>query len=524
MIMLEFLTSIPWWLWIIVVLALIAIRDIFIQRRHTISHNFPIVGHFRYMLERIGPELRQYIVANNREELPFNRSQRRWIYTSAKKNNNYEGFGSDQDFAAPNYPFVRHALLPFHVPNDHINSKMPDFVPCAKVIGLANGRKKPYRPHSVVNISAMSYGSLSARAIESLNIGAMGAGSFHNTGEGGVSPYHLKGSDVVFQIGTAYFGIRDEIGNFSMEKLSALVEKCPQIKAIEIKLSQGAKPGKGGVLPASKITPEISEIRGVPMHKDVISPNRHSAFNSVEEMLDLIELIAEKTGLPVGIKAAVGRMSLWHKLAAEIKKRGTGPDFITIDGGEGGTGAAPPAFANHVSLPFIYGFSSVYKIFKQEAITDKIVFIASGRLGLPAETVKAFAMGADLVNVAREAMLSIGCIQAQKCHNNTCPSGVATQNKWLQSGINVKLKSKRVTSYLSILRKEVLDMSHACGYEHPCQFALKDVDLSMGDNNYTKSMAEIFGYEKELVPFEGMETYYNCEYLGSKPVSLLAKN
>lgn len=476
------------------------------------------------MLERMGPELRQYIVANNREELPFNRSQRRWIYTSAKKNNNYEGFGSDQDFTAPNYPFVRHALLPFHVPDDHINSQLPDFVPCAKVMGLANGRKRPYRPYSIVNISAMSYGSLSARAIESLNVGAMEAGVFHNTGEGGLSPYHAKGADVVFQIGTGYFGVRDEDGNLSIEKLVELVNKYPQIKAIEIKLSQGAKPGKGGVLPASKITKEISEIRGVPLHKDVISPNKHSAFNSIEEMLDLIELIAEKTGLPVGIKAAVGRMSLWHKLASEMKKRGSGPDFISIDGGEGGTGAAPPAFSNHVSLPFIYGFSSIYKVFLQEELTDRIVFIASGKLGLPAETVKAFAMGADLINVAREAMLSIGCIQAQKCHNNTCPSGVATQNKWLQSGIDVKLKSKRAANYFKTLRKEVLDMSHACGYEHPCQFAMKDVDLSMGDNNYTKSMKDIFAYEKKLVPFEEMKEYSGCEYLGSRPKPMLSQN
>lgn len=513
--MLDIIKEITWWQWLLFALVIIAVRDI-IQRKHAVMHNFPIVGHIRYLLERIGPELRQYIVANNREELPFSRTQRRWIYTSAKQQNNYEGFGSDQDFTLPNYPFLRHALLPFNVPSNHINTTKPDFVPCAKVIGLANKRKKPFRPYSVVNISAMSFGSLSARAIEALNVGAHEAGCYHNTGEGGLSPYHAKGADVVFQIGTGYFGVRDEHGNFSMDKLLELVDKFPQIRAIEIKLSQGAKPGKGGVLPAAKITHEISAIRGVPMHKDVISPARHSAFDSIEEMLDFIELIAEKTGLPVGIKAAVGRMALWHKLADEMKKRGTGPDFITIDGGEGGTGAAPPAFANHVSLPFIYAFSSVYKAFKNEDLTDRIVFIASGKLGLPADSVKAFAMGADLINVAREAMMSIGCIQAQKCQTNNCPSGVATQKKWLQNGIDVELKSKRTANYFKTLRKEILDISHACGYEHPCQFAMKDVDLSMGDNNYTKSMVDIFGYEKKAVVFKGMQELVNCEYLGEK--------
>ena len=248
----SFLTSLPWWVFLLVAVLILAIKDIFFNRHHTIQHNFPIVGHLRYMLEKIGPELRQYIVANNREELPFNRSQRSWIYASSKKENNYQGFGTDQDIHSPGYIFINPSLLPYAIPKEHPNTQEKDFLPCAKVIGAYNKRQRPYRPRSIINISAMSYGSLSKAAITAMNKGALHAGCYHNTGEGGLSPYHQNGADVIFHFGTGYFGVRDEAGNFSLKKLKALVEAHPYIRAIEIKLSQGAKPGKGGVLPAKK--------------------------------------------------------------------------------------------------------------------------------------------------------------------------------------------------------------------------------------------------------------------------------
>jgi len=360
----------------------------------------------------------------------------------------------------------------------------------------------------------MSFGSLSARAVESLNRGCAMAYCYHNTGEGGLSPYHKTGADVIFHIGTGYFGVRDDEGRFNMEKLVKLVEENPFVRAIEVKLSQGAKPGKGGVLPASKITREISEIRHVPMGKDVLSPPNHSAFHDVRSMIDFIEDIAEATGLPVGIKSAVGRLGEWEELAKVMKETGKGPDFITIDGGEGGTGAAPPSFADHVSLPWIYGFAEVYKIFKKHNITDRVVFIGSGKLGLPAAAAMAFSMGADLVNVAREAMMSIGCIQAQLCHTNRCPSGVATQSKWLQRGIDVQDKSVRAHFYFKNFRKELVEMTHACGYEHPCQFTMDDVDLTVGDKNLIKTLAQSFMYHKTVVPFESMKALSECPHLG----------
>ena len=510
---LDFIKSIPWWGWVLIVLVLVAIKDIFFSKKHTILHNFPIIGHFRYMLESIGPELRQYIVANNREELPFNRIERGWIYASAKNENNYEGFGTDRDIYSANYVFINNAMLPYKLAMDHPNKKDPYFLPCAKVMGDGR-RKRPYRPASIINVSAMSFGSLSARAIESLNKGCGLANAYHNTGEGGLSPYHRTGSDVVFHFGTGYFGVRDEDGNFSMEKMVELVQNNPQVRAIEVKLSQGAKPGKGGVLPGSKITREISEIRGVPMGKDVLSPPTHSAFSTVPELVDFVESIAEATGLPVGIKSAVGKLDSWKELAKIMTETGKGPDFISVDGGEGGTGAAPPSFADHVALPWVFGFSDVYKIFKQHGLCERVVFIGSGKLGFPAKAAMAFAMGVDCINVAREAMLAIGCIQAQVCHNNTCPSGVATQNKWKQRGINIEDKSKRTHFYFKNFRKELLEITHACGYEHPSQFTMDDIEFSLGDRNLIKTLAESFGYNKVPVQFTSVGDCMTCPHLG----------
>lgn len=515
-VILEFMSQISWWLWIIIVIILIAIRDVFFQKKHTVSHNFPVIGHFRYILEKIGPELRQYLVANNREELPFNRIERGWIYASAKKENNYEGFGTDRDIYAHQHIFINNAMMPFKIDENHPNTIDKCFLPCAKVFGAYNNRKKPYRPASIINVSAMSFGSLSAKAIESLNKGIKLADAYHNTGEGGLSPYHRYGGDVIFQIGTGYFGVRDKNGHFSMEKLEKLVTDNPFVKAIEIKLSQGAKPGKGGVLPAAKITKEIAAIRGVEMGKDVISPPNHSAFSNVHEMVDFIESVAEKTGLPVGIKAAIGKLDQWKELADIMLKTNKGPDFISVDGGEGGTGAAPPSFADHVSLPWVYGFSDLYKMFQNYGLSERIVFIGSAKLGFPAKGAMAFAMGADCINVAREAMMSIGCIQAQICHTNHCPSGVATQSKWLQSGINPTLKSERLAQYFRTFRKELVEITHAAGYEHPCQFKMSDIDVNVDDHHLSKELDKTYMYEKTPVPFTSVQDLKDCIYLGGK--------
>lgn len=511
--MIAFLGSISWWLWIIILIVIVAIRDI-IQKKHTISHNYPVIGHIRYLFESIGPEIRQYFIANNREEKPFNRIERGWIYASAKKENNYEGFGTDRDIYEHQHIFINNAMMPYQIDKNHPNNEDKSFLPCAKVIGEFNSRKKPYRPASIINVSAMSFGSLSAKAVESLNKGVKLANAYHNTGEGGLSEYHSHGGDVIFHFGTGYFGVRDYDGEFSMEKLVKLVEDNPFIRAIEIKLSQGAKPGKGGVLPGAKITPEIAKIRGVEVGKDVLSPPNHKAFSNVPEMVQFIESIAEATGLPVGIKAAIGKLEQWRELADIMKKTGNGPDFITIDGGEGGTGAAPPSFADHVSLPWVYGFGDLYKLFLKKELTERVVFIGSGKLGFPGKAAMAFAMGIDCINVAREAMMSIGCIQSQVCHTNKCPSGVATQSKWLQNGIDPTLKSVRLAQYFKTFRKEFVEITHAAGYEHPCQFKMSDIEVNVADHNLSKKMNRTHNYRKTLVPFNSMQELKDCIYLG----------
>ncbi len=511
---LEFFTQISWWVWLLVILLVVAIRDIFIQKSHTISHNYPIVGHLRYWLESIGPEMRQYFVANNREELPFNRIERGWIYASAKKENNYEGFGTDRDIYAHQHIFVKNQMMAFQPPEAHPNNHHKDFIPCAKVMGAYNKRKKPYRPASVINVSAMSFGSLSAAAVEAMNKGVAKANAYHNTGEGGLSSYHKQGGDVIFHFGTGYFGVRSADGNLSIEKLVQLVQDNPCIKAIEIKLSQGAKPGKGGVLPGAKITQEIAEIRGVEVGKDVLSPATHKAFSNVHELMQLIETIAEATGLPVGLKGAIGKLNQWEELADIMVETGKGPDFITVDGGEGGTGAAPPSFADHVSLPWVYGFSALYKVFQKRNLTHRIVFVGSGKLGFPAKAAMAFAMGVDCINVAREAMMSIGCIQAQVCHTNKCPAGIATQSKWRQSGINVPLKSERLAQYFKTFRKEFIEITHAAGYEHPCQFSMYDIQVNVDDIDLSRNLRTTYGYNKTKVDFDGMQKLYDCKYLG----------
>ena len=466
-----------------------------LQRKHAILRNFPIVGHFRYWLEAVGPELRQYIVTDNNEERPFSRDQRRWVYASSKQENNYFGFGSDQDMELQsNHLIIKHHTFPLQTPVPGDPTYDPQFtIPCAKVLGAARGRAKAFRPASVINVSGMSFGSLSGPAVESLNRGAGIAGCLHNTGEGGISPYHLNGGDLIWQVGTGYFGCRGADGRFSMARLSETVARCPQIRAIEIKLSQGAKPGLGGLLPKAKISAEIAEARGIPRDRDCASPAAHSAFGDVDGLLDFVEAIAAATELPVGIKSAVGDSTFWTNLARLMSTGTRGVDFITIDGGEGGTGAGPLVFTDHVALPFKIGFSRVQKILHDEGVHQRIVFVGSGRLGFPEAAVFAFGLGCDLINVGREALLAIGCIQAQRCHTNHCPTGITTQHPWLIRGLDPTLKAARLANYVVALRKELLSLSRACGVLHPALITADHLELL--DSRFgSKTVAELFGY------------------------------
>jgi glutamate synthase domain-containing protein 2 len=461
-------------------LVLVACYDIFVQKKHTILHNFPIVGHIRYWLEQIGPEMRQYWVANDKEEMPFNRDERSWIYASSKGENNNFGFGSTEQQYSIGYPIIKHAAFPFPEHNAKYSSDDKSYVPCLKVMGQSHERARLYKPQSVINISAMSFGSLGARAVAAMNIGAREANCFHNTGEGGVSKYHGHGADIMWQLGTGYFGARDSNGKFSLDVVARKVEENEFIRCIEIKLSQGAKPGKGGILPGKKVTAEIAQARDISIGQDCISPNAHSEFDTVDELIDWIEQIADRTGLPVGVKSAIGSIGFWETLAQRMRTRGEGPDFITIDGSEGGTGAAPLTFVDHVSLPFKIGFGRVYQVFQHVGISQSVIWFGSGKLGFPDRAVVAFAMGCDAIQIARESMIAIGCIQAQKCHTDHCPAGIATQNHWLQAGLNVEDKAERMARYIQSFRKELLSLSYACGYQHPCQFSGKEIEFSTG--------------------------------------------
>lgn len=469
-----------------------------LQRRHTIVRNYPIIGHLRFVLEAVGPELRQYIVTDNDAERPFSRDQRRWVYTSSKLTNRYFGFGTDNDLErVHNYPIIKHAAFPVPAPDGEPNHPDPAVpLPAAKVLGGARGRAKAFRPSSLVNVSAMSYGSLSAAAVTALNRGAAMAGALQTTGEGGVSPHHLHGGDLVWQIGTGYFGCRNTDGTFSLDRLIDCAAATPTIRAIEIKLSQGAKPGLGGVLPGAKVTPEIAAIRGVPVGVDCKSPARHSAFDDIDGLLEFVETIAAETGLSVGIKSAVGDGSFWLDLAKRMSSTGRGVDFVTIDGGEGGTGAAPLVFSDHVALPFKWAYPRVYRAFAEQDLHHDVVFVGSGKLGLPENALLALAMGCDMINVARTAMFSIGCIQAQRCHTGRCPSGVATQSAWLQRGLDPALKSQRCANYLAALRFELLCLARACGYAHPALVPLAAIELLDVDLKSVR-VDELFEYKPE---------------------------
>jgi glutamate synthase domain-containing protein 2 len=470
----------------------VAAHDI-VQKKHALLRNFPVIGHGRYLLESIGPELRQYIVADNDEERPFSRDQRRWVYASSKLENNYFGFGTDNDVEHTDaYPVIKHRTFSQIAPSSHHRAGEEHPLPSAKVLGGPRGRAHQFRPGSVVNISAMSFGSLSPQAIEALNRGAALAGCLHNTGEGGLSPYHRNGGDLILQIGTAYFGCRDEEGRFDLQRLKETVQSAP-VRALEVKLSQGAKPGLGGLLPGPKVTEEIAGIRGIKPGVDCISPSRHAEFSDVDSMLDWVEMLAAETGLPVGIKSAVGDLSFWESLTAHMSRRDRGVDFVTVDGGEGGTGASPMVFADTVSLPFRIGFSRVYKAFAEAGLQDDVTFIGGGKLGLPDNAVVAMALGCDMLNVAREAMLAVGCIQAQRCHTDRCPTGVATQDPWLAHGLDPTAKSVRFANYVKSLRRDLLKIAESCGVAHPALIDADDIEVLNGTSAGVP-LREVYGY------------------------------
>ena len=460
------------------------------QPKHSILRTWPLLGHFRYLLELVGPELRQYIVTDNNSERPFSRDQRRWIYSTSKGEDNRFGFGTDNDLdRAQNHVIVLPAVFPAAGPVPPVGAS----VPVGKVLGAARGREKAFRQQSIVNVSGMSWGALSGPAVEALNRGCGLAGALQSTGEGSISPHHLHGGELIFQIGSGYFGCRDSGGAFDLPRLVAQCDEHP-VRAIEIKLSQGAKPGLGGMLPAAKVTPEIARVRGVPEGVDCISPPYHSAFSDEDSLLDFVETVAQATGLPVGIKSAVGDLEFWERLAELMADGSRGVDYVMIDGGEGGTGAGPLVFTDHVAMPFMGGFSQVVKVFGDVGLHESIVFGGAGRLGIPNRAVEAFALGCDWINVGREAMLSVGCIQAQRCHTGKCPSGVATQSKWLMRGVEPRSKSERTARYITGLRDEILQVARAAGAPHPAALHTGSVTLLEGKEP-ARPVSEVYGID-----------------------------
>ena len=445
------------------------VRDI-TQKRHTVLRNFPIVGHLRFFFENLGEYFRQYFFLGDREEMPFNRATRAWIYRMAKNEGGILGFGSTYDLTQPGALVFVNAAFPV-LEGDHL--------PTPPVVIGDGWCNQPFTAKSVINVSGMSYGAISKPAVRALSHGAGMAGCYMDTGEGGLSPYHLEGGcDVIYQIGTAKYGVRDEHGKLDPAKLREMAAH-ENVRAFEIKLSQGAKPGKGGVLPAAKVTEEIARIRGIPFGKDSLSPNRHPETGNMDELLDMVVLVREITGKPVGIKTAIGGWQFMHELAEAVNRRGlyTAPDFLTVDGGEGGSGAAPQALADHMALSITESLPRVVDALIETGLRDRIKVIASGKLSTPARVAWALACGADLINTARGYMFSLGCIQALRCHQNTCPTGITTHNEALQRGLVVEDKAGRVANYTVNMNKEVEMIAHACGLKHPREFKREHVRI-----------------------------------------------
>lgn len=429
------------------------------QKRHTILRNYPLVGHFRYFFEALGEYFRQYFFLGDRDERPFDRSTRSWVYRLAKNEGGIVGFGSTYDLHQSGALIFVNA--PFAILED-------ERLPTPPLVIGEDYCARPFLARAVVNVSGMSYGAISTPAIRALSQGAAQAGCWVNTGEGGLAPAHLEGGcDVIVQIGTAKYGVREADGSLSERRLRELAA-LDAVRAFEIKLSQGAKPGKGGVLPGAKVTPEIAGIRGIPVGEDSISPNRHLDIANVAQLIERMAWVREVTGKPVGFKTALGGWHFMQELCEAILRHGVAyaPDFITVDGGEGGSGAAPQALADHMALSINEALPRVVDALMESGLRTRVRVVASGQLVTSARAAWALACGADFVTTARGFMFSLGCIQALRCHTNTCPSGIATHDVRLQRGLVVEDKAQRVAHYALNMGREIDMIAHSCGLHH----------------------------------------------------------
>lgn len=427
----------------------------FTQKKHIILRNFPIIGHFRYLLEGIAPEIHQYFIESGTDGKPLNRNQRSYIYSRAKKQNTTHPFGTEIDLQKEKETWMKHSIYPAKpLKEQH------------RVLIGGKDCKQPYSA-SLLNVSAMSYGALSKNAVSALNIGAREGKFYHNTGEGSISDFHLHGADIVYQLGTGYFGSRAEDGNFSAEKFKVNAHR-PEVKMIEIKLSQGAKPGHGGVLPAAKNNEEIARIRGVKPFTTVESPSSHRAFSDAKGLLDFVKELRELSGgKPVGFKLCVGDKAEFIEICEKMIEMKILPDFITVDGAEGGTGAAPIDFSDHVGMPWENGLVFVVDTLRQFGLKDEIKVITSTKIITGFDIFRALCIGADLCNSARGMMISLGCIQALKCHTNQCPTGVATNKPGKIRGLVVEDKWRRVMNYHDATIHDFNELLAAAGLTSP---------------------------------------------------------
>ncbi len=468
---------------ILIVLALIWLYDV-TQKKHAILRNFPVLGHIRFVLEFLRPEIRQYFIAGDTEEKPFDRLVRSVIYQRSKKLEDTVPFGTERDILANGYEWVQHSLAPKHI---------SEIEPRITVGGPQC--KQPYSA-SRLNISAMSFGALSKNAVLALNKGAKIGGFAHNTGEGGLSEYHLAGGgDITWQIGTGYFGCRNAEGNFDADLFAEKVAH-EQVKMIEIKLSQGAKPSHGGILPAEKLTQEIAEIRHVPMGQDVFSPPAHTAFSTPKGLLEFVQQLRDLSGgKPVGFKLCVGRRVEFLAICKAMLETKILPDFITVDGAEGGTGAAPLEYSNHVGMPLNDGLIFVHNALVGVGLRDDIRVICSGKVATGFDMVTKIALGADMCNAARAMMMSLGCIQSRQCNVNTCPTGVATQNPRLARGLVVDQKKYRVANFHAGTMKSFLELIGAMGFTNPGDLHPRHVMRRIAQDD-ARTYSEIYEYLK----------------------------
>jgi glutamate synthase domain-containing protein 2 len=468
---------------VLAALAFVLLRDI-TQQRHTILRNYPVIGHLRYFFENLGEYFRQYFFAGDRDEMPFNRATRGWVYRLAKNEGGVIGFGSTYDLRQPG------SILFVNAPFPVLES---DQLPTPPLTIGEGSCRYPLLGRSVVNVSGMSFGAISAPAVRALSMGAKEAGCWMDTGEGGLSPYHQEGGcDIIMQIGTAKYGVRRLDGSLDRDRLRELGHA---VGAFEIKLSQGAKPGKGGVLPAMKVTEEIARIRGIPAHQDSISPNRHLDIADIDQLLDQVMMIRDLTGRPCGVKTAVGGWAFINELCEAVLRRGpdSAPDFLVIDGGEGGSGAAPQVLADHMALPITEALPRVVDSLIEAGLRDRVRVVASGKLVTSAKAAWALCAGADFVNTARGFMLALGCIQALRCHTNTCPTGVTTHNRRLQRGLVVEEKYLRVAQYAINMAKEIDMIAHSCGLRHARELRREHVRI-VQDANRSIALNMLYPY------------------------------